>query len=557
VSEAFQVDAVPQERCREPVTDGGGGDDKQAALAPGRSSTRRVPHLFPLAVLLLGAVVTTLLTLAAASANSNSDQRLLTLQVRQAASALETAVASVQAPLTAAFDSSAATHDTSAFAQIISPDVGPAGPFLSASLWQISPGPPKPLIVVGAQPVLPTEPGGVAAFFGRVKAGGPLTVTSIIGGSTPRLGYAEIPAGQGDTVVVYAESALPPNKKAVIPKSSAFSDLDFALYLGPKVARSSLIETTGPLVGYHARASVPFGDSSLTLVGTTTTSLAGGLSADLPLIAALLGAILTLSAAVTSEYLIRRRRLAEVLASENAGLYVEQRTIAETLQHSLLPDAIPALDGLEIAVRYAPGVGGIEVGGDWYDVIPTGEGNAFFFVGDVSGRGLVAATTMGYLRHAIRAYVAQGGGPAVVLAKLADLVDPAEDGHFATVLGGYIDVAQRSLTVASAGHFAPLVVDHDGARYMDVDVGPPIGVLPHSVPVETTITVSAGTSVLAFTDGLVERRGENLDVGLARLKEAVEGDGGDVDSLLGRLLAELAPDGSDDDIAILGVRWQR
>jgi hypothetical protein len=483
------------------------------------------------------------LSWAAASANSNSDHRLLNLQVRQAASALGAAVGSIQTPLTAAFDSSAATHNTNAFEQIISPDVGPAGPFLSASLWQISPGPPKALIVVGTQPVLPDEPGGVDAFFSRIKAGGPLTVTSIIGGSTPRLGYAEIPAGQGDTVLVYAESPLPPNKKAVIPESSAFSDLDFALYLGHKVDRSTLLETTGPLVGYRARTSVPFADSAITLVGTTTTSLSGGLSADLPLIAAILGAILTLSVAVTSEYLIGRRRLAEVLATENAGLYVEQRTIAETLQHSLLPEEIPAIDGLEISVRYAPGVGGIDVGGDWYDVIPAGEGNAFFFVGDVSGRGLAAATTMAYLRHAIRAYVVQGGGPSVVLTKLGNLVDRASDGHFATVLGGYIEVAQRTLTVASAGHFAPLVIDQDGARYMDVDVGPPIGVLPRSAPVETTITVPVGATVLAFTDGLVERRGESLDVGLARLKEAVEGNGRDVDvdGLLGRLWPSWLP----------------
>jgi serine phosphatase RsbU (regulator of sigma subunit) len=557
VSELFQVDAVPQELRGGPVTDGRGLDEASAPLVLGRAPTRRGPHLLTLAIVLLGATVTTLLTWATASADTSSDHRLLNLQVRQAASALGAAVGGIQTPLTAAFDSSAATHSTNAFQQIISPDVGPTGPFLSASLWQVSPGPPKPLIVVGAQPVLPSEPAGVAAFFGRVKAGGPLTVTSIIGGSTRRLGFAEIPAGQGDTVLVYAESPLPANKKAVIPKSSGFSDLDFALYLGHKVDPSTLLETTGPLVGYHARTSVPFGDGVLTLVGTTTTSLAGGLSANLPLIAALLGAILTLSAAVTSEYLIGRRRLAEILATENASLYLEQRTIAETLQHSLLPEKIPALDGLEIAVRYAPGVGGIEVGGDWYDVIPAGEGNAFFFVGDVSGRGLAAATTMGYLRHAIRAYVAQGGGPAVVLTKLGELVGRADDGHFATVLCGYIEVAQRSLTVASAGHFAPLIVDQDGARYMDIDVGPPIGVLPRPTPVETTITVSEGTSVLAFTDGLVERRGESLDVGLSRLKEAVAGHGRDVDGLLGQLLAELAPDGSDDDIAILGVRWQR
>jgi serine phosphatase RsbU (regulator of sigma subunit) len=517
---------------------------------------RRMAHRLPLAILLLGAALTTILTWAAASANYSNDHRLLILQVRQAASVLGAVLPTIATPLTAAFDSSAATHNTKAFQQIISPSVGAAGPFRSVSLWLISPGPPKPLVVVGAQPLLPNEPGGVAAFFRQVKPDGALSVTSIIGGSTPRLGYAEIPVGQGDTALVYAESPLPPNKQAVIPKNSAFSDLNFALYLGRKVGPSTLLETTGHLTGFQAKTSVPFGDRALTLVGTTKGSLAGGLSADLPLIAALLGAILTVAAAVTAEYLIRRRRFAEFLALENASLYVEQRTIAETLQHSLLPEAIPHVDGLEIAVRYAPGIGGIEVGGDWYDVIPHGEGSVFFFVGDVSGRGLGAATTMGYLRHAIRAYAAQGGGPGAVLSKLGDLVDRASDGYFATVLCGQIDVARHTLTVACAGHFAPLVIDAAGARYVDVEVGPPIGVLPRTVPPETTITVLPGASVLAFTDGLVEHRGEILDVGLARLRATVQGHRGSVDGLVGQVLAALAPDGSDDDIAILGVKWQ-
>ena len=532
-----------------------GKDPGPSGAADGEGSRPpRVPHRLPIVVLLFGAVVTALLTWTAASANTGSNHRLLELQVRQAATTLSSALTGLQTPLTAAFDVAAATQGTTAFRQLISPDVGAAGPFLSASLWQISPGPPKPLVVVGAQPLLATD-GGAAGFFAHVQPGHPLSVTSIIGGSTPRLGFAEIPAGHGDTVLVYAETPLPPDKKAVVPKNSAFSDLNFALYLGHEVAPSTLIERTGPLGGYAVRTSVPFGDTVLTLVGTTNVALAGGASANLALIAALTGAALTLSAALTAEYLIRRRRLAEVLAAENASLYVEQRTIAETLQHSLLPEEIPVVPGIEIAVRYLAGVGGIEVGGDWYDVIPRADAHFLFVVGDVSGRGLGAATTMAYLRHAIRAYAVQGGGPAIVLSKLGDLVGAAGTGHFATVLCCDIDVEHHLLTVACAGHFPPLLRDRGGTRYLDVAVGPPIGVLPWAMPLETTITVSPGASVLAFTDGLVERRGESLDVGLTRLKGAVTVSDVDVDMLLGQLLAELAPEGSDDDIAILGVRW--
>ncbi len=500
--------------------------------------------------------MTVLLTWAAASANSNSDHRLLNLQVRQAAAALSAALPSLQTPLTAAFDVAAATQGTAAFQQLIAPDVGPKAQFLSASLWQISPGAPKPLIVVGVQPVLATS-GQASDFFSHVQPGQPLSITPIIGGSTPRLGFAEIPPGHGDTVLVYAEIALPANKQATIPKSSAFSDLHFALYLGHKVTATTLLERAGPLRGYRVTTRVPFGDTVLTFVGTTTVPLAGAASADLPLIAAIFGALLTLGAAVTTEYLVRRRRLAEALAAENASLYVEQRTISETLQHSLLPEAIPVLPGIEIGVRYLAGVGGIDVGGDWYDVIPTNDGHAIFVVGDVSGRGLNAATTMGYLRHAIRAYAAQGGGPADVLDKLGNLVGQASDGHFATVVCGRIDVEHHLLTVASAGHFSPLVKDQAGTRFVDLEIGLPIGVLPRTPATERTVTLSPGATVMAFTDGLVERRGEHLDVGLNRLRDAVAATPLDenVDQLLGTLLADLAPEGSDDDIAILGVRW--
>jgi hypothetical protein len=503
----------------------------------------------------VGGLITALLTWAAASANAGNEHRLLKLQVRQAASALGSLIPSLETPLTAAFDVAAATHDPQQFEQFIAPDVGKDGPFVSASLWRIAPGPPTPLVVVGATPLLETH-GLAPALFGQVHAGGQLSVTEILHGAQPRLGYAEIPPGQGATEAVYAEIPLPSGQKAADAGGAAFSDLDFALYLGHKTDAGTLIERTGTLSGYRAVTTVPLGDTVLTLIGTETDPLAGGLSAALPWIAAILGAVLTAVAAVIAENLVRRRGMAEVLAADTANLYVEQRTIAETLQHSLLPRQMPVLPGLVVAVRYAPGVGGIEVGGDWYDVIPTGKGRALFVVGDVSGRGLAAATTMAYLSHAIRAYTAQGGGPAVILTKLGELIGQPEDGYFATVLCWSIDIDHHLLTVASAGHFAPLVIDGGTARYVDLEVGPPIGVLPRTEPAEVTITVPAGAAVVAFTDGLVERRGEHLDVGLARLAEAAASHRGSMDELLGRLLDDLAPAGSDDDIAILGVQWQ-
>jgi hypothetical protein len=531
--------------------------DSESPRPEVRAARRRrwSPLRLPLIILFVGALLTAFLTAAAASVNAGNEHRLLKLQVRQAASALGSLITSLETPLTAAFDVAAATQNPQQFEQFIAPDVGKDGPFVSASLWQITPGPPTPLVVVGATPLLVTH-GLAATLFSRVHANGQLSVTEILHGSRPRLGYAEIPPGQGSSRAVYAEIPLPSGQKATDAGGPAFSDLDFALYLGHKADAGTLIERTGSLEGYRAVTTVPLGDTVLTLIGTETDPLAGGLSAALPWIAAILGAVLTAVAALMAENLVRRRGLAEVLAADTANLYVEQRTIAETLQHSLLPRQMPVLPGLVVAVRYAPGVGGIEVGGDWYDVIPTGRGQAIFVVGDVSGRGLSAATTMAYLRHAIRAYAVQGGGPAVILRKLGELVGQPEDGYFATVLCGSIDVDRHLLTVASAGHFPPLVIDGGTARYVELEVGSPIGVLPRTEPPEVTVTVAAGAAVVAFTDGLVERRGEHLDVGLTRLAEAAAGHQGSMDELLELLVVDLAPAGSDDDIAILGVQWQ-
>jgi type II secretory pathway pseudopilin PulG len=522
----------------------------------GPTRMRKWRHLrLPLLILLVGGLLTALLTWAAASANAGNEHRLLKLQVHQAASALGSYITTLETPLTAAFDVAAATDDPQQFRQFIQYEVGKKGPFVSASLWRIAPGPPTPIEVVGATPLVVTK-GSAATLFGQLHAIGQQSVTELLHGAQPRLAYAAIPSDQVAGEAVYAELPLPAGQKVSDPGGPAFSDLEFALYLGHRTDGSALIERTGALTGYRAVTTVPLGDTVLTLIGTETNPLAGGLSAALPWIAAFLGAVLTGVAALMAEYLVRRRAMAEVLAADTANLYVEQRAIAETLQRSLLPRRVPSLPGVVVAVRYAPGVGGIEVGGDWYDVIPTGSGRAVFVVGDVSGRGLSAATTMASLRHAMRAYAVQGGGPAVILAKLAELIGQPEEGYFATVLCGSLDIGRHLLTVASAGHFAPLVIDRGTAHYVDLEVGPPIGVLPRQVPAEVTVTVPPGAAVVAFTDGLVERRGEHLDVGLQRLADAAASHRGSIDDLLGRLLVDLAPDGSDDDIAILGVKWQ-
>ena len=298
----------------------------------------------------------------------------------------------------------------------------------------------------------------------------------------PRLGYAEMPVGE-DRYIVYAETALPASRRFSVPKSSPFDDLNFAIYLDKTGTGAQLVAASVPVPvrGPTATATVAFGDATLTVVATPMSDLAGGLSAALPWVVLGLGLVLSLLTASTIDYVTRGRQLAVQLASENEALYVQQRDIAGTLQEALLPE-VPVLEALEVAARYLPGVAGIEVGGDWYDVVESGPGRCTFVVGDVSGRGLVAAKTMAALRYATRAYLAQGDGPEAVLAKLGHLLDFEHDHQFATVLIGEIDVAGRRVTPGERRPLPPLLLAGGRASYLELPVGVPVGVRGGDAP---------------------------------------------------------------------------
>jgi serine phosphatase RsbU (regulator of sigma subunit) len=196
------------------------------------------------------------------------------------------------------------------------------------------------------------------------------------------------------------------------------------------------------------------------------------------------------------------------------------------------------------------------VGGDWYDVIAGPDGRCVFVVGDVSGQGLPAATTMAALRFAVRAYVAEGHDIEAVLSRLHDLLDIETDHQFATVLLGELDATAGRLRLVSAGHFAPVLVADGKATMLDCPVAPPVGV-SGSAPVRSAVLqVGRGATLLAFTDGAVERRGESIDTGLERLRSAAAGAGpGSLDGMLDELLAALSSEANKDDTVLLGLRW--
>jgi serine phosphatase RsbU (regulator of sigma subunit) len=315
--------------------------------------------------------------------------------------------------------------------------------------------------------------------------------------------------------------------------------------------------------GRQASATVPFGDTAFTLTVTPNGPLGGTFFENLPWVIVVVGVLISLAAALMTDRLARRRQHAEQLsdvldrvAAENHQLYTEQRGIAQTLQHALLPDALPSFGGLRVSARYIPAASGIDVGGDWYDVVATGEGRALLVIGDVSGHGLHSATTMALLRHASLAYAAEDPQPAAVLAKLSDFVNSEEHDYFATVLCALLDVEARSLTVASAGHMAPLLIDGDHGEYVKLKVNVPIGVPRAGGYEETVVPVPANATLVAFTDGLVERRTEILDSGLARLRETATGQRLPPDDLVEVLTRDLASNDHNDDTAIVVIQWE-
>jgi len=166
---------------------------------------------------------------------------------------------------------------------------------------------------------------------------------------------------------------------------------------------------------------------------------------------------------------------------------------------------------------------------------------------------------MASLRYAIHAYAAQHDPPEAILRKLSRILSVSDGGQLATVLCALIDIEAHTITLASAGHLPPLLMDGGDAAYLDTDVGVPIGVENDVSYTSRTLTAPAHATFLAFTDGLAERRGEQLDDGLDRLLAAATANsadgGGALQDLLDRLLGELRPGSQSDDTAIVGLRW--
>lgn len=242
------------------------------------------------------------------------------------------------------------------------------------------------------------------------------------------------------------------------------------------------------------------------------------------------------------------------IAIDNAHLHTETLQVALRLQRAILPESFPDSRSWQVAAHYRP-AGRTEVGGDFYDALTLPDGRLAVVVGDVMGRGLEAAAAMAQTRAALRAYAAIDPEPEAVLGRLDRMFIGLELPELVTVIYAVIDPASGRARMISAGHLPPVFIAADGAaRLVEHPPSPPLGLGGEGRPV-TTVAFGCCDTLLLYTDGLVERRGENLDDGLARLASAAPDlCGGLSDRRLAGLADRLRHAGHDDDLTLLAVR---
>jgi serine phosphatase RsbU (regulator of sigma subunit)/anti-sigma regulatory factor (Ser/Thr protein kinase) len=243
------------------------------------------------------------------------------------------------------------------------------------------------------------------------------------------------------------------------------------------------------------------------------------------------------------------------LAIDNARIS-EQRAVTEIMQRTLLPDALPQIPGMRFSAKYLPAGSGVKIGGDWYDVFQLTNGRVAFVIGDVVGRGVLAASVMAEIRTALRAYMAQGHKLTEVISLLNELLVSMGRSRGATLSILELDPEAEELEAVTAGHLPPLLIEPDGdPRLLEQTPGLPVGVRTGHDYQACRYPFPTGSRLLLYTDGLIERRDESIDDGFGRLTVAAQAAAGRTDSSFAdcvyRALVDETP--LEDDVALLAI----
>lgn len=263
---------------------------------------------------------------------------------------------------------------------------------------------------------------------------------------------------------------------------------------------------------------------------------------------------------VTATDLTTERQAEADLARYNSLVHAQQRQFSEALQYSLLTDP-PQSSVLQIAVRYVPATHDVQVGGDWYDALVTPSGDTVIVIGDVVGHDTESAVTMGQLRGLLRGIAfTTGDAPSALLTRLEALIEGLGLDTLATAIVARVESEREGgvlLRWSNAGHPPAVMIDLDG-RVQTLTSGEPdilLGVDRTSPHHDHVTTLTAGCTVLLYTDGLVERRGSDIEAGVERLVVALRDVGHwPLERLCDELLARLVQSENDDDVALLAMR---
>ncbi len=242
-------------------------------------------------------------------------------------------------------------------------------------------------------------------------------------------------------------------------------------------------------------------------------------------------------------------------ALQRARLYEREHQIAQDLQRGMLPHRLSAPAGVQLAARYLPGAKGLSVGGDWYDAIPVPGGRTALVVGDVMGKGAQAAAIMGRIRHTIRAIAAVDPHPAVVLRRLDNLADDLVPEGLVTLVYVLLDPATGRVDLARAGHLPPLVCHPDGTtEFIEAGWSRAVG-LPPAERTWATLYLPAGSTIVLFTDGLVEHRHDDIEQTMSALRHTLHQHAdADPETLIDQALAVRHDADAYDDTCVLLAR---